>query len=160
MEFWPSAVEPAGVCLFCFLFEISFRCERELNAKPASECEDKRSVVWLWLFLDSHTKVQSCQYFQLLLRDVSEELFSFTTWNRPFPFEQKNQSNIWRPSKLGAAWSSLRAVVKYEREREGTTVLVFPSVLLLFFRCKEKISAFILAFKNGNLWIDKSFLCY
>ena len=134
MEFWPSAVEPAGVCLFCFLFEISFRCERELNAKPASECEDKRSVVWLWLFLDSHTKVQSCQYFQLLLRDVSEELFSFTTWNRPFPFEQKKSIKHLEAIKAWRCMEFFKSCRKiWEREREGTTVLVFPSVLLLFF---------------------------
>ena len=113
-------------CLFGFLFEISFRCERELNAKPRVRTNPMAVLRLLGMVMalgrlllqKGTTKVQSCQYClksklffkkgddvsdfkKALSKKVRTKLLFYNfikheTQDFSFLFN-KNQSNIWRP---------------------------------------------------------------
>ena len=114
-------------CLFGFLFEISFRCERELNAKPRVRTNPMavlRLLVWLWLWVDFYYKKapQKCKavniawkanfffkkgddvsdFKKALSKKVTTKLlfYNFIKHETQEDFSflfNKNQSNIWRP---------------------------------------------------------------
>ena len=128
IEFYsPEMVVGNGwCCLFGFLFEISFRCERELNAKPRVRTNPMAVLRLLGMVMalgrlllqKGTTKVQSCQYClksklffkkgdnvsdfkKALSKKVTTKLLFYNfikheTQDFSFLFN-KNQSNIWRP---------------------------------------------------------------
>ena len=129
IEFYsPEMVVGNGwCCLFGFLFEISFRCERELNAKPRVRTNPMAVLRLLGMVMalgrlllqKGTTKVQSCQYClksklffkkgddvsdfkKALSKKVTTKLlfYNFIKHETQEDFSflfNKNQSNIWRP---------------------------------------------------------------
>ena len=129
IEFYsPEMVVGNGwCCLFGFLFEISFRCERELNAKPRVRTNPMAVLRLLGMVMalgrlllqKGTTKVQSCQYClksklffkkgddvsdfkKALSKKVRTKLlfYNFIKHETQEDFSflfNKNQSNIWRP---------------------------------------------------------------
>ena len=149
-------------CLFGFLFEISFRCERELNAKPRVRTNPMavlRLLVWLWLWVDFYYKKapQKCKAVNIAWKAnfFSKKEMMFQTLKKPC--QKKSQPNFcftissnmkprrtFRSSstKINQTFGGLgtavlfRAVIKYERALMA--VLLFPDFCYLQNQKKKK----------------------
>ena len=108
IEFYsPEMVVGNGwCCLFGFLFEISFRCERELNAKPRVRTNPMAVLRLLGMVMalgrlllqKGTTKVQSCQYC-LKSKLFSKKQMMFQTLKKPC--QKKSKEVAYSPFTLG-----------------------------------------------------------